>query len=255
MDRAPRRNRRLSAGARRAPRLLLRGEMRRAVAIGILLVAGCHGAAWVPDTPVGGRLRGTGLPSAVYKLPDGTVSVAAVGVRGSKGARQMVVRMSVENRSDGVFRLQPEQQRLLLPGYRESWPLPPRDGTRVVLIPPRSERLIELSFPVADARPARFDLEWRLATPGEPVEHRTPFDRSELGPFGWGPPFIGGWYYAPPYYALDFTDGSAHGFPPTVERQTTERPRPVHGRRVHVVPSRPPIEAPPPQLAPWPTTP
>jgi hypothetical protein len=222
--------------------------MRCPLALCALVAAGCGPAAWLPASNDTGRLRGTGLPAAVYEIPDGEVRIAAAGVRGREGAQELVLQLSVENHSHALYRFTPAEQRLILPGEREALPAP--GGPPAVIVGPRSLVVVELAFPVADAKPERFDLEWRLAAATELVAHRTPFERAALGKLAWAPPLIDGWYYAPAYYDT----GTQHGFPPTVERESQERPR-VQGRHIHVLPARPPIEAPAQSLPPWPSTP
>lgn len=221
--------------------------MLRSLSLLLAAVAGCAtGPTWLPSGPDNGVLRGADLPEAVYPLGDGEVRVAAVGVRRepTEGRRKMVLRMRVRNDSDTPLRLDLREQRLVLPGDRELLPeLGSFGGVPLLGVPAHGEATADLLYDIGGEKPKRFDFRWTVATPHDYVARRTSFERELPGAgASYGPLYVNGWYYAPPFY--DAAAGNRHGFPPIATRgePTGER---THGRRVRIVPATPPIETPP----------
>jgi hypothetical protein len=187
----------------------------RVCAVALAVIAGgCSTRfSYVPRESVAEKM--SGRIAARYDLlsPPGTVRVAAIGseVTPDRG-RALKVRLAITNASDEPWTFDAREQVADL--YSDSrfgaTPVAPIAGASpIIQIPPRSERAIDLDYPLppnlqkASHLPA-FVLRWTVHSPDRTVAAATPFVRWPRLITRWNPTWFGptqtsvgewsGWY-------------------------------------------------------------
>jgi hypothetical protein len=164
----------------------------RVVGIAAALAAGCHPPEEVETTiPTTLTLQ----PAAEYPIPpqapQGQLRLAIAGVTKLKSpnhewssVRALRLDLAIDNRSDQVWVLNPDQQIGVLNGTLHEPPISAEanNGVRlgVIAVPPHSSLRVNLYYPVpesvASANSLRsFDVEWRVESDHHVVAERTLF--------------------------------------------------------------------------------
>ena len=159
----------------------------------LIAVAGIFGCArydYLPTPPV------TQLGAAAGAAR-GQVRVASLGVQAApsadgspSGQRAIHLRMSVANRGDEAWTIDPRLQEIDLPGRGPTAPVFARTSSGVVTAPvviaARSHEHIDLYYPLdTSERPAvipRFDARWQVQTPNGTLRGAEAFRRVDNGP-------------------------------------------------------------------------
>lgn len=196
---------------------------RAALALVIVMTAGCASGRYIYEPEENATARVSGRPAAYYPIPPqaprGGVRVATLGIaqlepRSGEGPRLHVMRarMIVDNNVDTVaWQVDTREQIGSIGGYGQSRPAfastnPGRPP--MVTIVPGTSATIDLYYPLpADMQEAseipRFELLWKIGTSLGPVAERTTFERVRVEPAPppgayasgewWGPGWYG-WY-------------------------------------------------------------
>jgi hypothetical protein len=155
------------------------------------------------------------------EAPQGHVRLATVGFAqiehrdAPKGAvvQALHVQMKVANNSDHPWTVDTRDQHAALPGYGESraaYAIVDQGSPPVVTVAPRTERTIELFYPLpareqnASQLPA-FDVLWTVDIGARRVVERTPFERAQLeatgsSSYAGGSDWSGPYWYDPLYF-------------------------------------------------------
>jgi hypothetical protein len=198
-----------------------------ALVLGALALAACDREYFYAPA-VAGNASVVGRPAAYARIPPeaprGDVSVATIGITpaipasdedGRIDLRAVHLRMVVAHDDDGPWTVDTREQRLVLPGKRESRPVyaaSDRGERPVVEVPAGGRREIDLFYALPDnldtgGELAAFDLLWTVQTDRRFVVMRAPFEKVTLegwrdvydyrevyyhGGYGWSP-VEGGW--------------------------------------------------------------
>jgi hypothetical protein len=193
------------------------------------ILAACSPAEYA-FVPVAGAVSATrGGEVTTYPIPPGApqgdLKIASNGIaqlspQGSEDetVSALHLRLVISNASDGLWTMDTREQRVEIAGRGSSSPAfasaSPAQGAGppAVIIAPKSERTVDLFFPLpADMQDAGdvpgFSVLWKVDTSGGAVTQRTPFDRvaveetADYGAYGygydyayWGEPYPPYWY-------------------------------------------------------------
>jgi hypothetical protein len=225
------------------------------LAVATLALAACEGKyVYRPAVTTTTSATIAGRPASYYEVPSeaptGHVRLATVGFAqiahrdepNGPVVQALHVEMKVANNSDRPWTVDTRDQRATIPGYGESraaYAIADQGSPPVINVAPRSERTIELFYPLPGAEqkasqlPA-FDVVWTVDTGVRRVVERTPFERARLdegvgtGPYTDASDWSGPSWYDPLYFGAGAFSGV--GF----RRDFTERP--VVIRRRYVTP-------------------
>ena len=156
--------------------------------------------SYAPVTTTSADLEGAS--AAVYGMPPeaprGDVRIAMLGVSsmspiGTQESKSdaIHVALSVSNRSDETWTVDPSEQRITLTLKRQRSELYATTGdgrsTTAVSVLPRSTKVINLYFPLPiqfqkEDAPPPFDVLWTVHAGGRAVTQRTPFQRFIVSP-------------------------------------------------------------------------
>lgn len=172
-----------------------------AAVIAAVALSGCAPTrySYAPVTTSSADLEGAS--AAVYGMPPesprGDVRIAMLGVSsmspmGTQESKSdaIHVALSISNRSDETWTVDPSEQHLTLTLKRERSDIYATTGdgrSTTVSVLPRSTRVINLYFPLPiqlqkEDAPPPFDVIWTVHAAGRAVTQRTPFQRFIVSP-------------------------------------------------------------------------
>lgn len=227
---------------------------RRAVALLLVMTAGCASARYVYEPEENATARVSGTPAAYYPIPPqaprGGVRVATMGIvelkpldKQGPSFRAMHARMIVDDNADtAAWQVDTREQIGSIPRHGQSRPAfaSAKPGPApIVTIPPGTNATFDLYYPLpADMQDAaeipRFELLWKVGTSQGPIAERTTFERVRIEPSpppgayaygGWWGPGAYGWYdpFWPDYTFWDAPVGPLYYSQPVINEAPPAR--------------------------------